>query len=102
MTGTIYTRDCVNREWPDLLVYKYINIFIFVFSLQMQNLKRDDPSLKTLLAIGGWTHGSNGFTQMVNNKNNIQRFVSNSLAYIKEYGEFVPFKIILDAKIFLR
>ena len=55
----------------------------------MQNLKLEDPSLKTLLAIGGWTHGSNGFKQMVSTKNNRQKFVANSLAYIKQYGECV-------------
>ena len=55
----------------------------------MQALKREDPSLKTLLAIGGWNHGSRGFKEMVANKENRKKFVANSLAYIKEYGEFV-------------
>ncbi|XP_066931308.1 chitinase-3-like protein 1 [Clytia hemisphaerica] len=53
---------------------------------EMQDLKKRDSGLKTLLAIGGWTHGSEGFKQMVSTKANRDRFVINSLRYIKQYG----------------
>ena len=30
------------------------------------DLKLQNPALKTLLAVGGWAHASEGFTDMVN------------------------------------
>ena len=54
---------------------------------QMQALKRRDSGLKTLLAIGGWTHGSNGFKEMVSSKASRAQFVTNSLRYVKQYGK---------------
>ena len=53
----------------------------------MQALKLDDPNLKTLLAIGGWTHGSSSFTEMVATSQNRAQFVGNSMAYIQRYGK---------------
>ena len=52
----------------------------------MQALKRDDPNLKTLLAIGGWTHASNGFSPMVATKQNRAAFIRNSMKFIKDHG----------------
>jgi len=32
---------------------------------RMNNLKRQNSSLKTLIAVGGWNHGNIPFSQMV-------------------------------------
>ena len=49
----------------------------------MNNLKRQNPSLKTLLAVGGWNHGSAGFTEMVQTDAGIEQFITNSMAYVR-------------------
>jgi len=54
----------------------------------MRSLKRRDPNLKTLLAIGGWNQASDGFKEMVKTKQSRQYFIQNSIQYLKEYGEF--------------
>ena len=60
---------------------------IFCF-LQMQALKKNNPNLKTLLAVGGWSHGSNGFKEMVATSTNRAQFVRNSMAFVQRYGRF--------------
>ena len=51
---------------------------------RMNNLKRQNPTLKTLLAVGGWNHGSTGFTEMVATDANIEQFITNSMQYIRD------------------
>jgi len=50
---------------------------------RMNNLKRQNPNLKTLLAVGGWTHGSDGFTDMVQTDESIEKFITNSMNYVR-------------------
>lgn len=49
-------------------------------------MKKRDPNLKLLLAIGGWTHSSNGFTQMVATRASRGFFIKAAIKYLKEYG----------------
>jgi chitinase len=49
-------------------------------------LKQKNPSLKILLAIGGWNHGSAPFTQMTSNPTSRSAFVASSVKYLKQYG----------------
>jgi len=53
----------------------------------MRSLKRNDRNLKMLLAIGGWTHASNGFTEMVSTYNSRRYFIEKSITYLKKYGK---------------
>jgi chitinase len=46
------------------------------------DLKKQNPSLKVLLAVGGWTHGSGPFSVMVNNPTSRAAFVQNAKKYI--------------------
>lgn len=55
----------------------------------MKSLKQKDRNLKILLAIGGWTHASNGFTEMVTSYNSRQYFIKKSIAYLKTNGKCV-------------
>lgn len=51
---------------------------------RMNNLKRQNPSLKTLLAVGGWNHGSAGFMEMVATDASIEQFITNSMRYVRD------------------
>lgn len=48
------------------------------------DLKKQNPQLKILLAVGGWTHGSGPFSIMVNNPTSRAAFVQNAKNYIKQ------------------
>jgi len=58
----------------------------------MQALKRRDPNLKTLLAIGGWNQASNGFKEMIETKQTRQYFIQNSIEYLSQRGKLVVYK----------
>lgn len=54
--------------------YKAINAF-----------KKRDPNLKTLLAVGGWTHRSFGFTDFVKTPESRWNFITKAISYLKEH-----------------
>ena len=54
----------------------------------MNNLKSSQSNLKTLLAVGGWTHASVGFTEMVQSYDRRQQFIQYAIGYLKHHGEF--------------
>ncbi|CAH1799440.1 unnamed protein product [Owenia fusiformis] len=49
-------------------------------------LKSTNPNLKVLLAIGGWTHGSKPFTELVASPSKLRNFVWNSITYLRHHG----------------
>ena len=49
------------------------------------DLKKINPALKTLLAVGGWTHGSTGFTQMVETPETRKIFIDDSITYLRRW-----------------
>ena len=51
-----------------------------------KDLKTANPDLKILLAIGGWNHGSEPFTDMVSTQSNIDQFAVNSLTFLRTHG----------------
>ncbi|XP_066913487.1 chitinase-3-like protein 1 [Clytia hemisphaerica] len=52
----------------------------------LKKLKEHDPNLKTLLAIGGWNHASEGFKQMVETKKSRAYFIEKSKEFIIDHG----------------
>ncbi|XP_077011894.1 chitotriosidase-1 isoform X2 [Tamandua tetradactyla] len=62
-------------EWNDDTLYKDFN-----------GLKRMNPKLKTLLAIGGWNFGTQAFTDMVATDSNRQTFVSSTIKFLRKYS----------------
>ena len=52
---------------------------------QFQHLKKKNPSLKTLLAVGGWNAGSALFSNMVNNDNSRLAFVKQATSFLRTY-----------------
>ncbi|XP_071953623.1 probable chitinase 10 isoform X2 [Antedon mediterranea] len=49
------------------------------------NMKSQNPSLKVLLAVGGWTFGSLGFTRMVATSNTRQQFITKSIKFLRKH-----------------
>nr|XP_035935462.1 chitotriosidase-1 isoform X1 [Halichoerus grypus] len=62
-------------EWNDEALYQEFN-----------GLKKINPKLKTLLAIGGWNFGTQKFTDMVATANNRQTFVNSAIKFLRNYG----------------
>ncbi|KAG7115614.1 Chitotriosidase-1 like protein [Verticillium longisporum] len=55
------------------------------------DLKKDNPSLKMIIAIGGWTHNDPGplqkvFSDMVSTKKNRSTFIENLMAFLRQYA----------------
>ncbi|XP_059487163.1 acidic mammalian chitinase-like [Neocloeon triangulifer] len=53
---------------------------------QFNELKLKNPSLKTLVAIGGWNEGSEIFSNLVGDSSMRASFVNNLYNFVKNYG----------------
>ncbi|XP_010643347.1 chitotriosidase-1 isoform X2 [Fukomys damarensis] len=62
-------------EWNDRQLYQEFN-----------GLKKTNPELRTLLAVGGWNFGTQKFTDMVATANNQQIFVNSAIKFLRTYG----------------
>ena len=49
-------------------------------------MKRINPKLKILLAVGGWNARSNAFSEIVSTRRNKEEFIINSINFIHQYG----------------
>ena len=50
------------------------------------DLKKVDPNLKTLLAVGGWNMGPEPFTKIVQSPSNRRDFIDHSITFLRERG----------------
>ncbi|KYM95213.1 Chitotriosidase-1, partial [Cyphomyrmex costatus] len=48
-------------------------------------LRKKSPNAKMMVAIGGWSEGSDGFSTVVNNPSLRAKFVKNAVAFVKKY-----------------
>lgn len=70
--------SCNNIILDDLLyTYRYE---------RFNKLKQQNPSLKTLLAVGGWNMGSAPFTRMVATDAGRREFATTSLQFLQKHG----------------
>jgi len=58
--------------------YSIVDNYQKVVKLKLQN-----PDLKISLAIGGWTHGVDKFTQLVDNTADMNTFAGNVITYLR-------------------
>ena len=49
-------------------------------------LKKSNPRLKVLLAIGGWRAGSAPFVAVVDSANTRRRFAANAAKFVRQHG----------------
>ncbi|GFT33595.1 probable chitinase 2 [Trichonephila clavipes] len=49
-------------------------------------LKKKNPNLKTLLAIGGWNEGSSKYSRMAKNPSSRKTFINSCVTYLQRYG----------------
>ncbi|XP_069678524.1 acidic mammalian chitinase-like [Periplaneta americana] len=59
---------------------------------RFNELRNQNPSLKTLVAIGGWNEGSTTYSQVVNSASLRSAFVNNIVNFVKQY-EFDGFDL---------
>ncbi|XP_033743581.1 LOW QUALITY PROTEIN: chitotriosidase-1-like [Pecten maximus] len=71
----ITNNQLATYEWNDEQLYQEFNA-----------LKQQNPSLKTLLAVGGWNQASTHFSPMVTNPASRAKFVSTSVTFLRKYG----------------
>ena len=48
------------------------------------NLKRKQPALKILLAVGGWNFGTAKMTKMLTSRANRDEFISTSIGFLRK------------------
>jgi chitinase len=53
---------------------------------QVNDLKQQNPKLKTLLAMGGWTAGSLAYSNMASTVQNRKEFIDSSIKWLRDYN----------------
>ncbi|XP_052068560.1 acidic mammalian chitinase-like [Mytilus californianus] len=80
-THIIYAFGKLNGNLVQKLEYNDYELYS-----QLNDLKRQNPSLKTLLALGGWTAGSVVYSQMVSTQGSRAEFISSAIQYLRKYN----------------
>lgn len=62
------------------------SIFRFDSFEKVNNLKKKNTTLKTLLAVGGWKAAKSEITKMFSKKKNIDKFVKSTIEYLRKWN----------------
>jgi chitinase len=54
--------------------------------IRLFGLKRKNPSLKIILAVGGWSAKSRGFNRATQKRNYRQQFIEQSINFLREWN----------------
>ncbi|ESO85840.1 hypothetical protein LOTGIDRAFT_235784 [Lottia gigantea] len=68
-------------EWNDDLIEYPRGLY-----LRVLDLKKSNPDLKVILAVGGWTMGVKDFSVMASTAGNRQEFIANAIEYLRRFG----------------
>lgn len=52
---------------------------------RMNELRKANPHLTTMISIGGWSEGSTKYSEMVRSQANRATFVASVLAFLKRF-----------------
>ncbi|CAG5126646.1 unnamed protein product, partial [Candidula unifasciata] len=63
------------NEFNDVIMYTRLN-----------RLKRDNPSLQIILAVGGWAAGGERFSRLVSREASMNQFTTNLINYTRRHG----------------
>lgn len=69
-----------------LILIFFYNPYITGNVKKFNDLKRDNPQLKTIAAVGGWNEGSRKFSNVAKDPAKRQRFISTSLKFILSHN----------------
>jgi len=53
---------------------------------KFRKMKEQHPNIKTMIAVGGWTHGPGNFQETVTHPEKRQRWVDTAVAFCKTHG----------------
>jgi len=83
-----------NKDWlvrnqdngNDCIMLSHLNLCNnFCSYVQIHDLKRNNPSLKTSLALGGWTAGSIAYSRMASTVDSRRQFIQSAVKYLRDH-----------------
>lgn len=77
------TLDLVPTEEHDMNWTEKTKMPLFI---RLYSLKRRNPSLKILLAVGGWSAKSEGFNMATRSSLNRSKFINNTIKLLREWN----------------
>ena len=75
-------------------------LFITAMIAQIVRWKDTNADLKILLAVGGWTHGSAPFTDMVSTEAKRTTFINHAITFLRDKGTQTPSIYTLYHKVY--
>lgn len=84
-THLIYTFVGINGDGSINILDRWNEIDLGAMR-RFNDLKKQNPKLKTLIAIGGWNEGSLIFTKVVSNDRLMENFANSALLFMQEHG----------------
>ncbi|KAJ4435528.1 hypothetical protein ANN_18144, partial [Periplaneta americana] len=84
-THIVYTFVGINAKGKVVLLDTWNDIDLGAIK-RFNALREQNPSLKTMVAIGGWNEGSKKYSKVMNNDTTRGIFVDNVVNFVKKYG----------------